>query len=156
MKKMRIIGIPVVIMIALAAAVAVMVMSDKQDDDEMHYISMLELIGNADKYDGKLVNVTGVGYIEFENQALYLTEADAEYSTGNSIWLEFDEGAITDEMLESNRKYVIVEGVFDKDNRGHMGAHSGTIEHVSRFDMTYTEYEKMKEESTETSSEEVE
>ncbi len=156
MRKKRIIGIPVVILIVLVAAVVVTVMSDKQDGDEMHYVSMIELIGNADKYDGKLVNVKGVGYIEFENQALYLTKADAEYHTRNSLWLEFDEGTITDEMLESNRKYVIVEGVFDKDNRGHMDAHSGTIEHVSRFDMTYTEYVKMQEENTETSSEEVE
>ncbi len=147
MRKKRIIGIPVVILIVLVAVAVVTVMENKQDDDEMHYVSMIELIGNADKYDGKLVNVTGVGYIEFENQALYLTKADAKYSTGNSLWLEFDEGAITEEMLESNRKYVIVEGVFDKDNRGHMSAHSGTIEHVSRFDMTYTEYEKMQEEN---------
>lgn len=118
-------------------------------DDEIQYISMVDLIANPDKYNGKLVQVEGVGSINFEDMAVYLSPYDYEYGTRNSIWLEMDldyyDDATFSEMVHCNGKYVIVEGIFNKDNTGHMSAYSGALEQISRYELTWAEQEKENE-----------
>ncbi len=99
-------------------------------------VSMLQLITTPEKYDGKLVRVIGVGTIEFEGNCISLSKEDWEYMAGNCIWLEFSELATPyEEAVKYNGEYVIVEGIFDKDNRGHMGLFHGSIKQVSRYQL---------------------
>lgn len=115
-------------------------------NDEMQYISIVDLIANPDKYDGKLVQITGVGSINFENMAVYLSPYDYKYGTGNSIWLEINlddyDDATFSEMISYNGKYICVAGIFNKNNRGHFDSHAGALEQVSRYDLSWIEQEK--------------
>ncbi|MBR2900757.1 MAG: helix-turn-helix transcriptional regulator [Clostridia bacterium] len=99
-------------------------------------VSMVQLLATPEKYDGKLVRVIGVGNLEFEDDSLSLNKEDYEHGTGSSIWLELGEKAISyKEAKEYNGKYVIVEGFFDKDDRGHFGMFCGSIKDINRYDL---------------------
>ena len=103
--------------------------------DAIH-VSMLQLISTPEKYDGKLVRVIGVGNIGFEDNCISLSKEDWKYMTGNEIWLEFSELATPyEDAVKYNGEYVIIEGVYNKENRGHMGLFHGAIEHVSRYQL---------------------
>ena len=100
-------------------------------------VTMIQLIATPEKYDGKLVRVIGVGNLEFEGNCIALSKDDLEYGVvGTSIWIELGEQATPyEEAQQYNGEYVIVEGVFDKDDSGHMGLFSGAIIDVSRYEL---------------------
>lgn len=99
-------------------------------------VSMVQLLSTPEKYDGNLVRVIGVGNLEFEGNYLSLSKEDHKYGAGNSVWIELGEKAISyDEAKEYNGKYVIVEGLFDKDDRGHFDMFCGSIKNISRYQL---------------------
>ena len=99
-------------------------------------VTMIQLIANPEKYDGKLVRVIGVGNLEFEGNCLSLSKEDLKYGVGNSIWIELSAKAITyEEAKNYNGKYVIVEGIFDQDDCGHMDMFRGAIKSISRYEL---------------------
>ena len=99
-------------------------------------VTLVQLIATPQKYDGQLVRVIGVGNLEFEENCISLSREDLIYGVGNSIRIEFGERAISyDEAKEFNGEYVIVEGVFDKDDRGHTDRFCGSIKNISRYEL---------------------
>ena len=99
-------------------------------------VSMVQLLSIPERYDGKLVRVIGVGNLEFEGNYLSISKEDYKYAAGNSVWIELGDKAISyDEAKEYNGKYVIVEGFFDKDDRGHFDMFCGTIKNISRYQL---------------------
>lgn len=99
-------------------------------------VSIIQLIADPETYDGKLVRVIGVGNLEFEGNYISLNKEDYKYHVGNSIWLELGENAISyEEAAQYNGEYVIVEGVFDKDDCGHLGMFYGSIKNISRYEL---------------------
>ncbi len=98
-------------------------------------VSMVQLIATPEKYDGKFVRVIGVGNLEFEGDCISLSKEDLKYGVGNSIWIELDGTISYDEAAQYNGEYVIVEGVFDKDDCGHMDMFRGSIKNISRYDL---------------------
>ena len=76
----------------------------------------------------------GVGNLEFEGNHLSLSKEKHRYCTGNSVWIELGDRAIScEEAKNYNGKYVIVEGFFDKDDRGHRGLSCGAIKDISCY-----------------------
>ena len=99
-------------------------------------VSMVQLLSTPEKYDGNLVRVIGVGNLEFEGNYLSLSKEDHKYGAGNSVWIELGEKAISyDEAKEYYGKYVFVEGLFDKDDRGHFDMFCGSIKNISRYQL---------------------
>ena len=99
-------------------------------------VTMIQLIANSEKYDGQLVRVIGVGNLEFEGNCISLNKEDLKYGVGNSIWIELGEKAISyEEAQQYNGEYVIIEGVFDKDDCGHMDMFCGSIKNISRYEL---------------------
>ena len=99
-------------------------------------VTMVQLLATPEKYDGKLVRVIGVGNLEFEGNYLSLNKEDHAYGSGNSIWIELGDRAISyEEAKEYNGKYVIVEGFFDKDDRGHFDMFCGSIKDINRYQL---------------------
>lgn len=99
-------------------------------------VTMIQLIANPEKYDGQLVRVIGVGNLEFEGNCISLSKEDLKYRTGNSIWIELGEKAISyEEAKQYNGEYVIVEGIFDKDDCGHLNKFCGSIKNISRYEL---------------------
>lgn len=100
-------------------------------------VSMIELIANRDKYDGKLVQVSGFISIAFEDNALYLDEnAHAHTFTENAIWINFDpKDRIAFERV--NQRYGYIAGVFRHDDcNGHLCLYAGQL-NSSRVGLTF-------------------
>lgn len=99
-------------------------------------VTMTQLLATPEKYDGKLIRVIGVGNLEFEGDCLSPSKEDYAYYTLNSIWIELGRLDISyEEAQKYNGKYVIVEGIFDKDDRGHMDMFCGSIKKITRYDL---------------------
>jgi hypothetical protein len=99
-------------------------------------VSLINLIATPEKYQGKIVRVEGYLDIEFEGNAIYIHKEDYEHSLlKNAIWIDFSRDEMTKYTKAFNEKYVIIEGVFDMNNNGHMGLFSGTIGKISRLDL---------------------
>lgn len=99
-------------------------------------VTMIQLIATPEKYDGQLVRVIGVGNLEFEGNCISLSKEDLKYGVGNSIWIELGEKAISyEEAQKFNGEYVIIEGIFDKNDCGHMDMFCGSIKNISRYDL---------------------
>ena len=103
-------------------------------------VSLIQLIANPRKYDGRFVRVEGVGCTSFEDTALYLSKDDYRYIVGkNSVWLEFygEEDGDYSDIVDPDAQdgdYVLVEGIFNMWNTGHYNMHAGAIEKVTRYE----------------------
>ncbi len=94
--------------------------------------TMVQLIANPQKFDGKLIRVIGFLRLEFEGNVLYLHREDYENNIlGDGIWVN-----VTPEMKKQsdalNMNYVLLEGFFTSRDRGHMSLWSGTITQIRR------------------------
>jgi hypothetical protein len=98
--------------------------------DIPEYVSMMQLIATPEKYDGKLVEVTGFLRLEFEGHAIYFHKTDYENAlTKNAIWVV--RNAILDQNADTlDMHYVILTGRFDAANKGHMSQNSGAIKEI--------------------------
>ena len=99
------------------------------DTTNYEEVSMISLIANPDRYNGKRVIVSGFLHIEFESNMIYLNETDFKNNlTKNAIWI-----GITREQMESpmmlrcQNKYGFVKGIFDMNDKGHYEMNSGAM-----------------------------
>jgi hypothetical protein len=101
-------------------------------NEEPINVSIVQLIANGQKYDGKLVRVIGFLRLEFEGNALYLHREDYETSImKNGIWVD----VYSETMKQSktlNMHYVLLEGIFRADD---LGSWSGTINKIRRAEI---------------------
>ena len=75
-------------------------------------VSLVQLIATPEKYDGKLVLVSGFLDMGREGDLLFLHEEDDDnVILQNAIWVRRSE-QMTKDKLTLNRKYVQVTGVF--------------------------------------------
>jgi hypothetical protein len=100
-------------------------------------VSLSQLIATPGKYHGKVVRIIGVARIEFEGDSIWFTKEHYVHRIyENSLWIIPNYKALntTRTKLERmNGKYVLMEGIFNKDKHGHGGIFSGTLENVTRF-----------------------
>lgn len=96
--------------------------------------SIVQILAHREQYHGKRVRVYGYLRLEPEGTAVYLSKDDADYRiSANGFWISFHGNAIPNKTaVQYDRKYVLIEGRFDKDNRGHTSAWQGAIEDVDR------------------------
>ena len=94
-------------------------------------VTMIQLIANPEKFDGKLIRVIGFLKLEFEGNVLYLHREDYEYALSDGIWVDVTL-EIKKHSNELNMHYVLLEGVFNSRDRGHMDMWSGTITKIQR------------------------
>jgi len=97
-------------------------------------VSIIDLIANGQKYDGKKVFVKGFIVVEFEGNAIYLSRDDCEQgNTKNGIWLAFSKDSLDGKSVQDfNRSYGGLFGTFDTKNYGHLGLFSGTLKGIDR------------------------
>ncbi|MCP3875093.1 MAG: hypothetical protein GY699_18315 [Desulfobacteraceae bacterium] len=100
-------------------------------------VSLINLIATPEKYHDKTIRVIGVSNIAFEGNSIYLSKEHwANFVMKNAIWITPNYKAIgktEKELSEFNGRYVLIEGVFNKNDNGHMGLFSGSIDNVTRF-----------------------
>ena len=99
---------------------------------EIMFISLIHLIQHPDIYNQKQVRVIGFASLDFEGKAIYVSKADYENAiTKNSLWLDIE---LTENIKKCHKKYILVEGVFDQSNLGHLKLFSGAIGHIERLE----------------------
>ena len=129
----------VIVVCVLSVLVAGFCFGFGMANQKVESVSLIQLIVNPENYHGKLVRVIGVSRIKFEDNGIWFSKEHYRHCVyKNSLWIELDYKALgaTPQQLEKfNGKYVLMEGVFDKDNHGHMGMSSGALEKVTRFDL---------------------
>jgi len=95
-------------------------------------VTMVQLIANPERFDGKLIRVIGFLRLEFEGDVLYLHREDYEQALlGDGIWVDATP-EIKKNSKDLNMHYVLFEGVFSSKDKGHMGMWSGTITQIRR------------------------
>jgi hypothetical protein len=91
---------------------------------------MINLIATPERYEGKLVRVNEYVTAGFEVEAIWF--GDHAGDPQDALWLD-----LNDELLRDSERfdcrYCLVEGIFTSQERGHMGAYSGTIKNVGRL-----------------------
>lgn len=97
-------------------------------------ISLINLIADPEKYNGRLIRVEGFLNIEFEGTAIYFHKEDCDLGIcENAIWMDLSKADITSSRFQSlNKKYVLLEGTFESSNKGHFGRYNGTITKITR------------------------
>jgi len=102
---------------------------------ERCFVSIIQLIAAPEKFHGRRVQVQGYVELGFENNHLFPTrEFAAARDCHSALWLDV-EGLLLQNPSKFSNRYLIVAGVFNAENRGHGGLHSGTIEKIFRFDL---------------------
>jgi hypothetical protein len=77
--------------------------------------------------------VVGFASLEFEGKALYVSREDYEKAiTKNAVWLDIE---LSENVKKNHKKYVLVEGIFDQDNLGHLKLFSGCIKNIERLEL---------------------
>ncbi len=109
----------------------------KRYPNENYNASIVQILAHRDRYHGNEVQIKGYLLVRFEGTAIYLSKEDADYGmTRNGFWVDFNKRAVPYEGIvgptQYDRKYVLIEGTFDKDRMGHMSAYQGTIKNVTR------------------------
>ena len=91
------------------------VYGEEQTTYDYPIVSMIELIANPKKYDGKNVSVSGIINVGYESDLLYLTKDDYNYCiTENSLrwnWYNFDFKFDAKDLTDFYEKMGDVSGV---------------------------------------------
>ena len=101
-------------------------------------VSMIELIANPERFDGKDVIV--IGYVHLDKPPLYEETSDTVYIAESDHRHHISKNGLflnvpTDSQLRKSFQddYAIIEGRFNK-SHGHMGLWSGTISNIQRLE----------------------
>jgi hypothetical protein len=115
---------------------------EKEETEEICGIAFVELLVVPQKYDGKLVAVTGYFKSGFEQSALFESSERAKIEDiSSSVWISGSKEAVVQNSkfwlgfgnsLEDCSKieegFITVFGRFRIGQSGHMGAYSGLLE----------------------------
>jgi hypothetical protein len=108
---------------------------DTTKGEEVHVVSLINLIATPAQYDGRWVSVQGVVEVSSDGEpALFLTVDDAAYgNVPNAICIATD-GSPDGRWPVEGGEWVGIRGVFDSSNRCHFGLFAGTIRDIDRFE----------------------
>ena len=135
----RLVPVALTLLLAVTSGLGSGASSSSAAEDPLG-LSLVQLIANPDRYEGKRVRVKGYCHLEFEEQSLYLHREDADLmNTSNAVWLELEASDV--DQAKPNEQFVLVEGIFTGKSRGHLGAWSGTIRDITRLERALTRSE---------------
>lgn len=98
------------------------------------FVSLVQLIANPNEYHGRLVLVIGFCHLEFEGNAIYLHREDFEQGIyKNGLWLDVED-ILSINTSKLSDGYILVEGVFNAKNKGHLGQFSGCLGEIERIE----------------------
>lgn len=104
-------------------------------DNSVQDVSLLQLIADPEKFDGRPVRFIGFLSIEFEGDAVYLHREDFDHGISkNGLWIDIPSDMTNNQKHEVNMQYVICAGVFRAGNRGHLDMFSGAVTNVRRLE----------------------
>ena len=96
--------------------------------DSITEVSIIQLISNPEKYEGKTVQIEGFISLEYEGMAIYLTKDDYEYfNRKNGICLLLSKEDAISLKKECHKKFVTVTGKFQTKLYGKSSAWNGLL-----------------------------
>jgi hypothetical protein len=96
-------------------------------------VSVIQLISTPELFDGQSVRVIGFLHLEFEGDAVYVHRDDFDHLIEkNSVAVELSD-AQARTWGKLNNHYVIIEGRFSSNAKGHLGARSGSLQNLTRL-----------------------
>jgi len=126
-------------LILLFAFLTLKVHSHGNADQDAKELSIINLIATPQAFDNNKIRIFGVVNLEFEGNKICLDKASYEHwISKNCLWIDLNYKKLkTDfEHLKSyNGKYVLLEGTFKQNRYGHMGANSGSVLNVTRYQL---------------------
>ena len=104
-----------------------------EDEEIPINVSIIQLLGNPDKYHGKKVQVFGIGSLELEEDILDLHLEDYEkVAISNGVSIRLDKKSVDYEDAQwLNGKHVRIIGMYNKDGLSFNGG--GAIEKIERY-----------------------
>jgi hypothetical protein len=103
---------------------------DVAASDMAERVSLVQLIADPEKYEGRSVRVMGFCVFQFEEQALFLHREDADQMNfANGLWLETSQ-----QHADLNEAFIIAEGMFTAKEHGHLGGWPGSIRNITRLE----------------------
>jgi hypothetical protein len=96
-------------------------------------VSLISLIAIPEKFDGKYIRISGVGYFDSKGAvaAVFLTREDKlNGNTKDAIFLYLKESLKNTDRF--NNKFVVAQGVFRAADRGHLNFFSASLADVDR------------------------
>lgn len=114
------------------------VVGDEKNGCVMYGPSFTDLLANSERYDGKVVRI--IGYVRLDKvryeesgDSVYLSKEAADHDLAKEgFWLDLS-GTRFGPEEKKPEGYVIIEGEFSAQNRGHKGLWSGSLNKISRF-----------------------
>jgi len=106
--------------------------SAEPNDSEFVEVSLIRLIANPERYDGKPVMLEGIAHFDSKNgiNAIFLTRDDKRAGNGlNGIFLVF--ASSVPNMDHLNDRYVLARGIFHADMKGRLSSFSASLTDVS-------------------------
>ncbi len=99
-------------------------------------VSLRKLYNNPDKYNGKVISVTGFMIIEFERTAIYdIKNRNRKNKTNLKYWLIMSKKDIHKLEGECTHKYTTVIGQFNRNIKGHFGMFNGSIMNIRNIEL---------------------
>jgi hypothetical protein len=98
-------------------------------------VSLVSLIATPDRFENSVLRVQGIAYLDSKHyiNAIFLTREDKiRGNSANAIFLYFSPAIRDADRL--NGKFVIVEGKFTSENKGHLNAFPGSLIEVTRVE----------------------
>ena len=91
-------------------------------------VSLQDVLKNPDEYNGKLIETRGFLLQEYENSGLYVSD---KWRHTEGIWIT--PGMEMHRLRgEVNHHYMVLTGVFNANDHGHLGVFKGTLT-VNKF-----------------------
>jgi hypothetical protein len=98
--------------------------------DAVCLVSFIHLLAHPEKYHQKKIQIMGYARFEFEGNALYFSADRARHGDmSDALWLD-----VTNMRMPAVEGWVLVEGTFNGERRGHFGMYSGTLENIVRLE----------------------
>ena len=108
-----------------------------QDRKAIEDTSLITLIANPEKYNNQHVRVIGYLNLEFEGNGLYLHKEDYERAIEkNGLWIDMPRDSLNSpDIKRCKLNYVLIEGTFDSEDKGHKGMWSGSLKDIKRLEV---------------------
>ncbi len=125
---MRTKSISLILFVALVGSVPTKLQASKVE--RATKVSIIQLLVEPKKYEGKLVRVRGFVHLEFEGNGVYLHREDYEQGLySNGLWINVPECTYPDGTTFVSG-YADITGRFTAKSHGHMGLWPGEIQDV--------------------------
>ena len=101
-------------------------------DEPVEFPPFIRVIARPELYHQKQIQLVGYMNLEFEGNALYTSEEQYRHmQTADAIWIDVEGMKLKPPFA---RGWVIIQGKFNGERRGHFGMFAGTLETITRLD----------------------